>query len=80
MNSIYSRNDSAESHLKSQFPPEMALLKSQQNFQPHLKPNFLPKCPNFPSRIYPSKSFQHNWSQVNNRKTFTDRHLLIQIN
>ena len=26
-----------QSHLKSQFPPEMTLLKSQQNFQSHLK-------------------------------------------
>ena len=30
-----------QSYLKSQFPPEMALLKSQQNFQSCLKSNFL---------------------------------------
>ena len=30
-----------QSHLKSPFPPEMALLKSQQNFPSRLKPNFL---------------------------------------
>ena len=27
-----------------------------------------------------SKSFHDDWNQVNNRQTFTDRHLLIQIN
>ena len=30
-----------KTHLKSQFPPEMTLLKSQQNFQSCLKSNFL---------------------------------------
>ena len=30
-----------QSQLKSQFLPEMTLLKSQQNFQNQLKPNFL---------------------------------------
>ena len=30
-----------QSHLKSQFPPEITLLKSQQNFQTCLKSNFL---------------------------------------
>ena len=30
-----------ESHLKSQFPPEMTLIKSQQNFHSHLKPSFM---------------------------------------
>ena len=29
------------SHLQSQFPPEMTLLQSQQNFQTHLKSNFM---------------------------------------
>ena len=29
-----------QSHITSQFPPEMILLKSQQNFQSHLKSNF----------------------------------------
>ena len=32
------------------------------------------------SGIYTSKNFQDDWSQVNNRQTFTDRHLLIPIN
>ena len=32
------------------------------------------------SRIYTSKIFQDDWSQVNNRQSFTDRHLLIPIN
>ena len=30
-----------KSHLKIQFPPEMTLFKSQQNFQTRLKSNFL---------------------------------------
>ena len=30
-----------QSHLKSQFLPEMTLIKFQQNFQMHLKSNFL---------------------------------------
>ena len=56
--------------------PEMTLLKSQQNFQTHLKSNFL----FIPiSNKYTSKGFQDDWSQVNNRHTFTDRHLLIPI-
>ena len=33
--------EKTQSHLKSQFAPEMALLKSQQNLQTHLKSNFL---------------------------------------
>ena len=65
-----------KSHLKSQFPPEMTLLKSQQNFQTHLKSNFLL----LPFPIYTSKSFQDDWSQVKNRQNFIDRHLLIPIN
>ena len=32
------------------------------------------------SRIYTSIIFQDDWSQVNNRQSFTDRHLLIPIN
>ena len=32
--------EKTQSHLKSQFPLEMTLLKSQQNFQTCLKPNF----------------------------------------
>ena len=32
------------------------------------------------SQIYALKSFQDDWIQVNNRQTFTDRHLLIPIN
>ena len=60
-----------------QFPPEMTLLESQLNFQTYLKSNFL-----FTpiSNIYTSKGFQDDWSQVNNRQTFTNRHLLIPIN
>ena len=34
-------NKKKQSLLKSQFPPKMILLKSQQNFQTHLKSNFL---------------------------------------
>ena len=33
-----------------------------------------------PCQIYASKSFQDDWSQVNNRQTFNDKHLLIPIN
>ena len=33
--------EKTQSYLKSQFPPEITLLKSQQNFQSHLKSNFL---------------------------------------
>ena len=33
--------EKTQSHLKSQFPPEITLLKSQQNFQTRLKSNFL---------------------------------------
>ena len=33
-----------------------------------------------PCQIYALKSFQDDWSQVNNRQTFTDKHLLIPIN
>ena len=44
-------------HLKSQFPTEITLRKSQQNFQSRLK--------SLPSRIYTSESFQDDWSQVN---------------
>ena len=33
--------EKTQSHLKSQFPPEMTLPKSQQNFQTCLKSNFL---------------------------------------
>ena len=33
--------EKTQSHLKCQFPPEMALLKSQQDFKTHLKSNFL---------------------------------------
>ena len=33
--------EKTQSHLKSQVPPEMTLLKSQQNFQNRLKSNFL---------------------------------------
>ena len=65
-----------QSHLKSQSPPEMTLLKSKQNFQTCLNSSFL-----FTpiSNIY-FKSFQDDWSQNNNRQTFIDRHLLIPIN
>ena len=35
------RRGGTKSHLKSQFPTEMTLLQSQQNFQSHLKSNFL---------------------------------------
>ena len=58
----------------SQFPPEMTLPKPHQNFQICLKSNF------FLSRIYTSKCFQDDWSQVNNLQSFTDRHLLMAIN
>ena len=30
--------------------------------------------------MYAPKSFQDDWSQVNNKQTFTDRHLLMPIN
>ena len=30
--------------------------------------------------MYATKSFQDDWSQVNNKQTFTDGHLLIPIN
>ena len=33
--------EKTQSHLKSQFPPEVTLLKSQQNFQTCPKSNFL---------------------------------------
>ena len=66
--------EKTQSHLKSQFPPEMTLLKPQQNFQIRLKSNFMS------SRIYTSKCFQDDWSQVNNMQSFTDRHLLMAIN
>ena len=33
--------EKTQSNLKSQFPPEMTLLKSQQNILTHLKSNFL---------------------------------------
>ena len=48
-----------KSHLKSQFLPEIALLRSQQNFHSCLK-----SC-SLPYQIYASKSFQDDWSQVN---------------
>ena len=64
-----------QSHLKSQFPPDMTLLESKQNFG-NLKSNFLFT----PIQNITSKSFQDDWSQVNNRQTFTDKHLLIPIN
>ena len=38
---IHSSQGGTKSHLKSPFPPEMTLLKSQQNFPSCLKPNFL---------------------------------------
>ena len=69
--STHSLQRGTESHLKGKFPPEMTSLKSQQNFQTHLKLNF---------RFTPIKRFQDDWSQNNNRQTFTDRHLLIPIN
>ena len=71
---VVRRGVHSPTHLKSQFLPEMTLLKPQQNFQICLKSNFLL------SRIYTSKCFQDDWSQVNNMQSFTDRHLLMVIN
>ena len=65
----------AEFHPKTQFPPEMVLSPSK-NFRP-AKDQI--SCLVL-SRIYTSKIFQDDWSQVNNRQSFTDRHLLIPIN
>ena len=56
-----------KSHLNSQFPPEMAILKSHWNFQSQLKSNFL--FTSLPSQIYAWKCFQHDCSQVNNMQT-----------
>ena len=38
---VQSPPEKTQSHLKTQFPPEMTLLKSHQNFQTRLKSNFL---------------------------------------
>ena len=35
-----SSTEKTQSHLKTQFPPEMTLMKSRQNFQAHLKIKF----------------------------------------
>ena len=70
---MHSSQRGTKSHLKSQFPPELTLLKSQQNAQSYLKPDILL------SQIYASKSFQADWSQVNIRQAFTDDHLWYTI-
>ena len=74
---VKSPPEKTQSDLKNQFPPEITLLKFQQKLQAHLKCKI--SC-SLPFRIHTSKSFQDDWSQVNNRQTFTDRHLLIPIN
>ena len=54
-------------HLKSQFPSEMTLLRSHENFHTHLKSNFL----SLPSRIYASKCFQDDIFRVTDKQYYT---------
>ena len=70
-------------HLKSQFPPEMTSRKvpAKLSVPPEIKwpvPSWNQMACSLPWPVH--SHFQDDWSQVNKRHTFTDRHLLIPIN